>query len=267
MTKGGTSGTRPGNTKGRARRYCFTLNNYTTDEYGTLVQHFDAKGWSYIIGKEVGENKTPHLQGYLESKSPIRFCTLKTLNERIHWEKAKGSREHNINYCSKDGDFTSTFPLPLKLQILDKIYSNITWKDWQQEIISLVSGDPDSRSIYWFVDTKGNTGKSFLAKYICLKYKVVIADGKKADVFNQIKHFMDEVDPMGPRIIILDLPRSALGYVNYGMIEQIKNGLIYSGKYEGGQCIFFPPHVIIFANEEPDYNQWSDDRYVVRHVE
>jgi hypothetical protein len=54
--------------------------------------------------------------------------------------------------------------------------------------------------------------------------------------------------------------------VNYGAIEQIKNGLLFSGKYEGGQCVFNQPHVIVFANAEPKEEQMSMDRWDIREI-
>lgn len=84
------------------RNTCFTLNNYSTDEYNDILN------WSYsylIIGKEVGSNGTPHLQGYIEWGNPKRFSTLKNLNPRIHWENRKGSAEQAAKYCMKDGDY------------------------------------------------------------------------------------------------------------------------------------------------------------------
>jgi len=98
----------PRNPTQQPRSYwCFTLNNYTSDEYDSIreraVQHC-----SYaIIGRETGENGTPHLQGYLRLKEGCSFTHLKSLvlNERCHIEKARGAAGVNRRYCSKDGDY------------------------------------------------------------------------------------------------------------------------------------------------------------------
>lgn len=267
-TQTATNATRAGNTKTarkQGRRYCFTLNNWSDEDYATIIQDMSRKNWKYIIGKEIGENKTPHLQGYFESKSPVRFGTLKKLNPKIHWEKARGKRQDNIDYCSKDGDFLSTFPLSLKMRLLKK-YKNIIWKDWQQEILDLVEKDSDERSILWVCDREGKKGKSFLVKYIDLKYDVISADGKKDNVFNQIRTWMENNPEESPKVVILDIPRSGIGYVNYGVLEQIKNGRIYSGKYEGGKCLFEIPHIVVMANDMPEMDAWSKDRYDIRVI-
>ena len=113
----------------------------------------------------------------------------------------------------------------------------------------------------WVLDTAGGRGKSFLAKYLYLTFPTIIADGKKDNVFNQLKTKLDE--GIEPRLVLLDIPRCGQGYMNYGVIEQLKNGLCYSGKYEGGDCVFEPPHVIVMANFEPDYTQFTGDRWKV----
>jgi len=58
---------------------------------------------------EVGESGTPHLQGYIEMNKPVRFSHFKHRLDGAHWEKAKGSGDSNVAYCSKEdtkaGDF------------------------------------------------------------------------------------------------------------------------------------------------------------------
>lgn len=255
---------RLGNTKKplRSRRWCFTLNNHTTDEYNDIIKHFDTKNALFCIGEEIGESETPHLQGYIEFKNPRSFESIKKINKRLHIEKAKGSREQNITYCTKDGKFKSNFPLPRKQRLLQK-YTNTVWKEWQQNILNIINTPPDDRTINWIYDPIGNTGKSYLARYLMLTHDIILCDGKATDVFNQLKTFIDEHPDKDPTIVILDVPRHSFEYINYGMLEKLKNGFLYSGKYEGGQLIFEPPHVFVFANEEPDYSKFSEDRWNV----
>jgi hypothetical protein len=261
-----------GNTETKAprvscRRWIFTLNNYTDKEVNAITQDFSKYKATYIFGKEVGELGTPHLQGYVEFKNPRSLNALKKMNNRIHWEKARGNRQQNIDYCSKDGIVTSNLPLTTEEQIIKEEYSNVTWKPWQQNVIDLLSTEPDRRTINWYWEENGNVGKTFLFLYLSIKYDAIIADGKQQDVFNQIRIWKEKKPYETPKLVLLYIPRYNIEYINYGMLEKIKGGLLYSGKYEGEKIHLKPLHMIVFANREPDYEKMSKDRWRVTHIE
>lgn len=87
----------------RARGYCLTINNWTQEDYDKLSE---SQKYDYlIIGKEVGEQGTPHLQAYLYKHNNVAFSTIKKIAPRAHIEIAKGTPSDNIKYCSKEGDF------------------------------------------------------------------------------------------------------------------------------------------------------------------
>lgn len=92
---------------GTVRRVCFTLNNWSEDEYKVIVNFIKHDCKYGIVGKEIAPaTGTPHLQGFFNIKKPMRFNALKKLiNNSIHLEKAAGSDEDNKKYCSKTGDF------------------------------------------------------------------------------------------------------------------------------------------------------------------
>lgn len=88
------------------KAYCFTLNNYTEDEYSNIVRTCEDESRYAIVGKEVGERGTPHIQGYIIFKKSYRFDTIKNRYlPRCHIEVAAGSVGSNVKYCSKDGEF------------------------------------------------------------------------------------------------------------------------------------------------------------------
>lgn len=69
-----------------------------------------------------------------------------------------------------------------------------------------------------------------------------------------------------PKIVIINLPRTTEGHVSYASIESLKDGLIQSGKYEGGFRMYKPPHVIIFANFLPTLEALSLDRWSITYL-
>lgn len=84
-----------------SRAWCFTLNNYSAEEE-TAVQGLDCV---YVVyGREVGEQGTPHLQGYVHFKNAKTLSAVKKLMPRAHLEVRQGTIDQAIDYCKKDGD-------------------------------------------------------------------------------------------------------------------------------------------------------------------
>lgn len=268
-TKTSSHATKEKKTYKKYRRWTITINNYQSDDRKEIIKIIGTKT-QYILAHETGEKGTPHIQGYIEFKNPRTFSGMQKLFPRAHIEVAKGNKKDNFKYCSKDGDYLTNINLEtFKQRVINSIlkkYENITWKPWQTKVLNLIAENgEDTRTINWFWEQKGNTGKSFICKYIACKYDVVICEGKKNDIFNQV-NIMLEAEKL-PKVVILDIPRTNINYINYGAIEQLKNGLLYSGKYEGGVCIFPSPIVIAFANEAPDRRALSEDRWNIIEIE
>lgn len=257
--------------KKSARAWCFTLNNYTEDEWRQCIEVFESRNYDYIIGKEeCPTTGTKHLQGYFRTKkSAIRFSTAKNINKRMHLESARGTIEENYKYCSKDNNYTTNITMKKtnREKVMEK-YNGVIWKDWQQEIIDIVESEPDDRTIHWYWEEQGNVGKTFLIKYLVLKYNAIVCEGKTTDVFNQINTVLKESeDKADIRLVVCNVPRTMSDYINYRALEECKDGLMYSGKYEGGVCVFPSPHVIVMANVICDRGKMSDDRWHIKKIE
>lgn len=254
-----TLGNMEGNTKiprvVPAKYWCFTLNNYSDLEMETLETDFVKAGVKYCFEKEIGESGTPHLQGFIQSNTKIR-PTEKFKNKRIHWEKAKGSEEQNKKYTTKDGKEVHT-----NLRIVKDKLKTVEMYDWQSEVIKIIKKEPDDRTIHWIWDKKGNKGKTELAKHICLNYNAIYVNGKASDV----KHAIVECKNK-PEIIIFGIPRSNEEYVSYAALEEIKDGIFFSGKYESGMVIYPIPHVIVLCNFAPDIKKLSEDRWNIINI-
>lgn len=79
-----------------------TLNNYSEEEWEDMCTlRGVTKG---IVGKEVGESGTPHLQIWLTFKTAKRLAGLKKINSRAHWEVTKADRAAE-KYCKKEGQY------------------------------------------------------------------------------------------------------------------------------------------------------------------
>lgn len=252
----------------RSRCWCFTLNNYTEEEKKLVKLEVSAPQVAkYIYGFEEGASGTKHIQGFIRFKNQATFSAVKKKIPRAHWEVAKGTDEQNYKYCSKEGDYETNMHGKVSRDILLEMvlasYENVTWKPWQSDVMDFL-GCNCSRTIYWVFEKTGNVGKSFLCKYLACSTGTIICQGKAGDIFNQVNACIESGH--FPKVVLCDIPRVSLEYVSYNALECLKNGLLYSGKYEGGKCIFPSPVVICFANEKPQHGKLSSDRLKVFEI-
>lgn len=89
----------------RVKRWTGTLNNWQEESLKTLLALHSTDILTYlVIGKEVGQEGTPHLQAYWEVKKRVSFMKMKKLLTTPGWhiEAAKGTAAQNVIYCSKE---------------------------------------------------------------------------------------------------------------------------------------------------------------------
>lgn len=263
------SGTDPGNTKNRGPyvRYWFlTDNTYPYNPMEPLepmepsylkALRFECE-W-YVCQVERGEETGHyHIQGQFCFKNRMRLTTLKQLGGKgLHWETTI-SVKSAIAYCSKEAtrcgpQWIHGIKLPPKIRV-EEPYG------WQLEVIDIIKSEPHPRTIHWFWETKGGFGKSSLCKYMVVKHDALILSGKSNDMFHALSKYIERTGH-GPNLVIIDIPRSQQDFINYGAIEMIKNGLVFSGKYESHQLVYNAPHVVCFANEPPNDSKMSRDRW------
>lgn len=89
--------------KARVTRWCFTLNNYTVAEF----EHLKSIDCKYVVlGEEVGQQGTKHIQGFIIFNEKRRFSAAKQLlGGRVHLEPARGSNAQAAAYCKKENKF------------------------------------------------------------------------------------------------------------------------------------------------------------------
>lgn len=288
-------------TTAQARRWCFTINNPTPEDELAL----EADVFRYLIyGEEVGESGTPHLQCYAEFPKPTRLSALKKMFPRAHFEVARGSPQEASAYCKKDGKFTERGVLggspgnradleafKTSVKAGTRTYSDlleehsdvcakyprfvkeylqstapaiecpdITLREWQSTLIELLKQDPHPRGIHFIVDKEGGHGKTTFAKYLMAIFKDVqyMDPGKLSDMAYELRDTT--------RILIMDCPRSRSEQLQYHFLEKVKDGLVFSGKYESITKRLKPCHVLCFMNQWPDMEALSRDRYFVMEL-
>jgi hypothetical protein len=98
-------------------RWVFTINNPSEEEKGKVKSVGDLDDViAMTVGEEVGEQGTPHLQGYVIFKFKVSRTAVETaIGGRAHLEPMKGSVRQNQAYCSKGGQL-----LVQKSKIVDR---------------------------------------------------------------------------------------------------------------------------------------------------
>jgi hypothetical protein len=119
----------------RSRSWCFTLNNYSEED--EVACHALALACKYIvIGKEVGESGTPHLQGFVYMEDKYSLSVMREWLSRAHWEPMKGTPLQAADYCKKDGDFFEWGTPPLSQEekgVKGKEY-------WESQVLAYAEG-------------------------------------------------------------------------------------------------------------------------------
>lgn len=246
-----------------SKRWCFTYNNYSDINISSIVPIFEDNCDIYFFQKEVGESGTAHLQGYCEFKKKVRPLSIFDKEIfKIHWEKAKGDLNSNIDYCGKSNWCFEYFKgvvlkRPLILIVPDRPY--------QIFILDIIRVLPDNRLIYWFYGG-GNIGKTQFSKYLSAKHNALCLHGKGADVRNAIVDYKNSKGTT-PDLVVFPIPKSYNSdYLSYEVLENIKDMYFYSGKYEGGMINGNSPHLIIFSNELPNVDKLSSDRWRIYKI-
>lgn len=298
----------------RKKQWCWTLNNPTDDEEQHLADAYNAGSIVYhVYGREVGDNGTPHLQGYTAFEREITFRTVKIRlgSNRLHVEATRGTPAQASDYCKKDGDFEEFGTLPTTSQgrrtDLDSFYE---WSDdfgrtngrppttpeaarqypviltkyprvmgiarlrfdapapeepvlrpWQLDLDTYLAGPIDDRAIKFVIDPDGGKGKSFFVKYYLKKHRdraQFLSIGKRDDIAHVVKE--------NTRVFLVDVPRGQMEYLRQEVLEQLKNGIVFSPKYDSRtKYLYGTPHVVVFSNEEPEYTM-TEDRYDIENI-
>lgn len=193
------------------------------------------------------------------------------INEGMDWQELVNTY---FGECAKYGKFFQTLLSEKKqsdaLAALKQQLTGSTLRSWQKELEEQILSSPDPRQILWCWDSTGNTGKSWMAKYLMAFHNALILEsGRKMDL---AYIFQQHLNP----IVVFDLARTTAPDpearsspldVIYSLMENLKNGYLISTKYDSKRVLFKIPHVIVFANYEPDYSKMSGDRWQIRRLD
>lgn len=133
---------------------------------------------------------------------------------------------------------------------------------WQTQAEGYLNADAHERHVHFFVDAQGNSGKSWFCRYMMSER----ADDVQVLRIGRREDLAYAVDP-SKSIFLFDIPRGQMQFLQYSVLEMLKDRMIFSSKYQSGSKILSSvPHVIVFSNEHPDLTAMSEDRYNVIEI-
>lgn len=151
-----------------------------------------------------------------------------------------------------------------------KEFIGIEPRGWQRGLWSVLEGPANERTIMWFWDKVGRTGKTMFCKMWfarCPEETVLInAIARVGDTMNLITNELDKGNKV--KYVFINLARQFDGKEQiYTAVENIKDGVITNNKYKCSTRMIRPPHVVVFANFAPDKSKLSIDRWYEEEVQ
>lgn len=227
-------------------------------------------------------------------------------DKNAHFEKAKGNNAQNMKYCKKGGNFKESKNAHRSKTSLCNVKDYESFikhnkSDWvildqspklflgymncKKMIINTLQGKKqhdysmkwlnkfipnkyqlimlehifkqNERQITWVCDKKGGCGKTWFSKWFLILGAFRVTNSKSKDICYAY-NYQD--------VIIFDFSRSLEEYVNYDILEQLKNGMIFSSKYKTSNKFFEPPKIIVMANFLPKLEKLSMDRWDILNI-
>ena len=142
----------------------------------------------------------------------------------------------------------------------------VEWRPWQKGVLEYIN-NPTQRRIIWVVGGRGDEGKSFFQDRIEEQYGMhrVCAMDFTESSRNLLDCMRKEVDIITTDIFLFNIERGVhMGYIEYPLLEKIKDGRAVAGKFKTKKMRFKTPNVIIvFANKYPENSELSPDRWLI----
>lgn len=142
-----------------------------------------------------------------------------------------------------------------------EILSTRQRQPWERHLQAILENNTDKRSIHWYYDCIGETGKTVNAKALMyFKNAFYSTGGKAADIAHAYKY-----QPIVVFNIAASQDSKLMDHL-YKVLEEFKDGVFSSGKYNSRTKAFKIPQVIVFANERPNEEKLKTNRFKIYDI-
>lgn len=197
---------------------------------------------------------------------PTRPGKTNAAEEFKAWVCAQPTKPTVAQACEEHFGFVSGRGVSRTQEFIDILYPDVIevegeYRHQQATLAERLASPPDDRKIIFVVDPVGGAGKSWFIKKYFADHRdstQVLSVGKRDDVAHTINPSRS--------VFLFDLPRSSSEFLQYTVLEQLKDRFVFSPKYNSRTKVLKNKcHVVVFMNEEPDMNKLSADRYEIIH--
>lgn len=133
-------------------------------------------------------------------------------------------------------------------------------RPWQVTLEDELNQEADDRSVLFYYDPAGNSGKSWFQRYYVTKYgdrAQILGVGKRDDMAYMVD--------CTKCVFFVNVPRGGMEFLQYTVLEMLKDKMVVSPKYQSEvKHLLQLCHVVVFTNEAPDETKMSLDRFDIR---
>ena len=254
----------------RSRTWCLTINNYSSVDVETLK---GLKTVYIIVGDEIGENQTPHLQVYFRKKSQTTFSAIKKIFPTAHIEVAKGNDTQNREYCSKQSILYEAGEISQqgKRTDIEMVRDAVLGGESMRDIVTHAKSVQSVRmaeitlkyyekkrtwkpQVYWYYGATG-TGKTFQAHQKSIDPYVSMDTGQWWEGYDAHSH-----------VIIDDMRKD---FMKFHQLLKLLDRYPYQIECKGGSRQFLAKQIIITSCYHPRdlFDTREDIQQLIRRID
>ena len=186
--------------------------------------------------------------------------------------------KNGIHQESLRQEYKEALDLHLKKSV-KSFPENIEFKPWQISLllkipteISLLLKIPTERKIIWVVGKSCGEGKTWLQNYIKYKYgdRRVVKGISLQTKSGHITHALTKHPLATADIFLFNVGKCVDTFteINYEMLEGIKDGELFSSKYDSQRIKVKTPNIVmVFSNDGPNTSKLAKDRWKLFFIE